>query len=69
MKKRKLPRHPWDKWFSRNRFTLKKGRDYEGKSHAMGVQVRRKADQKNLSVSIFVEETKILVTILGKKSK
>lgn len=48
----KLSRYPWDEWFKKSTFTLKKGRDYVCQTHGMSVQVRTAAAKRGLYVSI-----------------
>lgn len=61
VKKRKLGRHPWDKWFKHKRFVLTRGKHFSGMVHAMSVQVRHAAWKRDLQVSIKVKENSIVV--------
>lgn len=60
-KKKKLPRHDWDKWFKRKRFTLTRGKEFSGMPHAMSAQVRNAACVRGLTVSVKINENVLLV--------
>lgn len=45
-------RYNWDKWFSRNSFTLTRGKDFECQPHGMAQQIRNAAAPRGLTVSI-----------------
>jgi hypothetical protein len=70
-KQSKVVRHPWERWFRKKKFTLVQGKDYQGMTHAMGVQVRNAACRLGLSVTISIAQNKIthsdclLITVLG----
>ncbi len=59
----KQKKHPWDKWFGRKKFTLKKGRHYTCKTHSMAQQVRNAASAWGRLVSIRILEDQITVTM------
>ncbi len=56
-------KYPWEKWFSRTRFTIKKGKHYDCMTHAMAVQVRSAATRFGVSVSIAVGEDMLKVKV------
>ena len=58
---KRFGRHPWDEWFKRKRFTLKRGVDFSGMPHAMAVQVRDAATARDYSVSVKIREDVLLV--------
>lgn len=52
------PIYPWDKWLSRRReYLLFRGKDYTCQSHGMAQQIRNKASEAGLSVSIYIHES------------
>lgn len=51
-KKRKLTRHPWDTWFRRNSFSLRKGKHYQCMTHCMMIQLRAAAIKRGLRASV-----------------
>lgn len=70
-KQSKIVRHPWERWFRKKKFTLVQGRDYDGMTHAMAVQVRIAAKRRCMSVSVTIAQNKadqidrLVVTVLG----
>jgi len=62
-KKKKLPRYPWDKWFKREKFTLKKGIHYDCMTHSMSVQVRNAARVRGFAVSVHINENTLNVEV------
>jgi len=59
------PKYPWDKWFSRNRFTLEKGKHFDCHLHSMIVQVRRAAVKRRIKVKVEVrDESKLSVRVI-----
>ena len=64
-KRKKYPnqKYNWDKWFSKNRFVLKRGTHFECMPHSMSVQVRRVAERRGLRVSVFIDESDIHVEV------
>ncbi len=60
-KKKRLPRHDWDKWFKRKRFTLIRGEHFSGMPHAMSAQVRNAACKRGLTVSVRILENILVV--------
>lgn len=46
--------YPWDKWFKKKRFKLKKGKDFNCAPHSMSVQVRNAAKKRGKKVSIYI---------------
>lgn len=57
----KHPEYPWSKWFSKKRFTLVKGRDFDCQTYSMALQLRRKAAKLGVRVSLSVTEDTINV--------
>lgn len=51
-KKAKQRRYPWDKWFAKKKFTLKRGREFDCMTHCMGVMARRAASVRDVTISI-----------------
>lgn len=58
-----LPRYPWDKWFRRKKFVLRRGRDFMCMTHGMAVQVRTAAKNRNLQVSVMIEEDNLRIVL------
>lgn len=58
VKQKTRVRHPWDEWFkkakTRKGLTLIKGKDFEGMSHSMSVQIRRAAIERKLQASVLI---------------
>ena len=50
----KQKRHPWDRWFKKDQFTLAQGRDFDCMVHSMGVQVRSAAAARDLEVRVLI---------------
>ena len=59
--KLKLPRYPWDRWFRRKAFTLRRGQGYRCQPHSMSVQVRSAAQKRGLRVSVLIRESILYV--------
>ncbi len=51
---KKQKRHPWDRWFKKDQFTLVQGRDFNCMVHSMGVQVRGAAAARGLYVRVLI---------------
>lgn len=62
-RKKKMLRHPWDKWFRKSRFVLHRGTDYSCQPHSMGVQVRSAAQKRELVVCVSIDEGTIAVEV------
>lgn len=57
--------YPWDKWFNRSRFSLKKGQDFHCQVHGMVQQIRNQATKRNVRVSVVVpNESSVHVEVL-----
>ena len=50
----KQKRHPWDRWFKKDQFTLVRGRDFACMAHSMSVQVRSAAAARGLYVRVLI---------------
>lgn len=61
-KKRSGALYPWDKWFSRARFVLRRGKDYNCLPHGMVQQIRNAAAARGVAVSVSVDEGTLTVT-------
>lgn len=48
-------RYPWDQWFARSRFTLKRGVHYQCRSDTMAQQVRTAGRRPRYGVKVSVE--------------
>ena len=59
--------YDWDRWFSRKSFRLVQGRDFTCELHGMASQIRNKASQRKLKVSLKIADGVITVTN-GEKS-
>lgn len=58
-------RYPWDKWFARGRFTLKRDRDYKCLPHGMAQMIRNVAARRGVRVGLKLgEDGRIDVTVL-----
>ena len=57
---------PWDRWFQRKSFRLVQGQDFNCEVHGMASQIRNKASQRGLKVSLRVADGTITVTNGGK---
>lgn len=57
------PGYPWEKWFSRKTFTVVRGVDYDCAVHGMLAQIRTKASQRGLRVSVKAVDGDLTVTI------
>lgn len=51
-----LPRYPWDKWFAKAKFTLKRGKDFACQTHGMVAQIRNKAAKEKIRMNIVVTD-------------
>ena len=56
-------RHPWDTWFSKSSFQLKKGVHFDCQTHSMVVQVRNAATNRGLKVVIQLFDDTLTVTV------
>lgn len=55
--------YEWDKWFTRNRFVLKRGKDYLCASSSFIGQIRNAAAVRKLLVSIEPVDDAFIVTV------
>jgi hypothetical protein len=46
-------KYPWEEWFARPRFRLRRGRDYSVSTSAMAQMVRNKASEFSVSVHLI----------------
>lgn len=46
----RIVRYPWEEWFAKGTFTLKKGRDYDCEPFSMTMMVRMNARKEGLKV-------------------
>ena len=58
--------YPWDKWFEKNRFVLIQGEDFLCQVHGMAVQVRQRAAERGLKVSVQTDGDMLYVTVVGR---
>ena len=63
-KKVKSHRHPWDRWFKKNKFTLEYGVDFESQLASMSQQIYAAASKRGLSVRIEMKGTVMVVSVL-----
>lgn len=56
--------YPWELWFKMNEFTLRRGRDYNCQVHGMAVQIRQRAKDRGLRVSVLTQGDSLHVTVL-----
>jgi len=60
--------YPWEEWFRRGRFTLRKGVDYMHRTDVMAQQARNYASRRfqniKLSIRIDSEEQSLTVTVM-----
>lgn len=59
----KSTKHPWDKWFSKDKFVLTRGRHFHCMTHSMVVQIRTVASSRGLSTVIQSDGDKITVFV------
>lgn len=55
--------YPWTQWFERKKFRISRGKDFHCMVHSMAQQIRTKAAQRGVSVSIAIIEDTIQVTV------
>lgn len=60
------PEYDWGKWFQRKSFRLVQGQDFNCEVHGMASQIRNKASQRGLKVSLKIADGVITVTNGGK---
>jgi len=67
VKKTGRPRlYPWNSWFRRKRFALRRGRDYHCNPYSMGQQIRNAAFRRGLKVAIEIaSDDRFVVTVLN----
>lgn len=56
------PKYPWNKWFSRRQFRLRRGKDFRCQVHGMVAQIRKAAKLHRYRPSIQVDKDTITVT-------
>lgn len=44
--------YPWDRWFKRGRFTLRRYHDYFCSPYSMGQQIRNAASRRGIKVKV-----------------
>ena len=59
--------YPWDKWFKRGRWSIRRGRDYKCQPFAMAQQIRNEARKRGVYVAVFIDETVLTVTVHTKR--
>lgn len=69
MSTKNLNRHPWDKWFRKNKFKLKKGVHFTCMPHSMSVQVRNAAHLRGIKVRVLFDDAETLVVHVVRRSK
>lgn len=61
------PRYPWEEWFSKAYFVLRKGVDYNCRTYVMVQQIRNAAGptrfNKSIAVRVNADETTIRVRV------
>jgi hypothetical protein len=62
-RRKKHSRYPWDRWFSKSKLRLVRGKHFYCQPHSMGVQLRVAAMHRGVAVSIRIQEDVLLVTI------
>lgn len=50
--------YPWERWFAKDHFTLTRGKDFRGRTYAMGGQVRNWVAKHLPSVRVSVRIAK-----------
>lgn len=66
-KKSKQVRYPWDRWLSKRRTTLRRGRDFQCQLHSMGVQMRNAALLRGIPVSVHLKDDVLVVEVKGRR--
>lgn len=56
-------RYPWDDWFKRPEFRLRRKRDYNGRTDTFIQQVRRAATVRRLGIEIVVSDDNSTLTV------
>lgn len=56
-------KYPWDKWFSRKSFTVKRGKHYTCQTHGMSQQIRNVAASKGITVNITCKDDTLKVKV------
>lgn len=62
-------KYNWEEWFTRGRFTLRRGRDYRVSQSSMVQQVRNAAHEAGLHVSIQDAGNRLVVTVAHSSEK
>lgn len=58
------PKYPWDEWFAKGTtWKLTKGEDFDCSVRSMHVQIRRRAGEEGLSVSVHKHGNEALVLV------
>lgn len=55
----------WDKWFSKRKFTIRQGKDFQCQVHGMASQIRSKACKRGILVSLRIDGDVIVTTVTG----
>lgn len=67
MHKRYGRRYPWDQWFSKKKFVVRRGKDFDCMTHCMAQMIRTRAGGKGIKVRVQVgEDGVITVAVLGR---
>ena len=61
-------KYPWEKWLSKKRFTLKKGKHFKCSLTAMAQQVRNNAADRELKVSVSTNDELRLLKVVVKNA-
>lgn len=57
--------YPWDKWFSRNKFTITRGKDFHGTQvHSMQRTIWKAAERHGVKVKIRIDGSTMQVHVL-----
>lgn len=62
----RIPRYPWPAWFRRDRFTLRRGRDYRSTQATFGQQIRNAASRLGCHVTVEEGEDSFTVIVRGR---
>lgn len=62
-------RYPWEEWFSYDKFTLRRGKDYNGRTDTMVQQIRNAGSplRHGVRVSIKVSDDGNSITVVVKE--
>lgn len=68
-RKPKGKRYPWSLWFSKDLFTLRRGKHFECQAHGMMQTIRQAAKRAGIKVSVQVADSSIRVQVLSRGGK